>query len=328
MTFRKIPHSLLLQMADGQFHSGEKIGELLGVSRAAVWKQLQKLEELGLAFESVKGKGYRLLNYLDFLSAEAIIAGLPAGTIAPSIVIHDVIDSTNAELLRQLSAQPLAPGSCVLAEMQQSGRGRRGRQWVSPYGRNIYFSMLWRFERGMASLDGLSLLVGLCVVRALHKQSANRFQLKWPNDVLVQGKKLAGILLEIVGDPTGLCHVVIGIGVNVNWRKDGVSTGIDQPWTSLIDIEGQAVNRNLLVAALLHELLTALPVFEERGFSAFADEWQRYDAFAGSDVVLQMGDQMIHGVADGISHNGELRLKTAAGVQSFNGGEVSLRRKL
>lgn len=329
MTLKKVPQTLLRLMADGQFHSGEEIGELMGISRAAVWKQLQKLEELGLAFESVKGKGYRLLDVLDFLDEEAIAACLADVQPKPQIHIHDVIDSTNAELLRLLTQSPLPQQACcVLAEMQQAGRGRRGRQWVSPYGRNLYFSMLWSFERGMASLDGLSLLVGLCVLKAMQPRVLQTLQLKWPNDVLADRQKLAGILLEIVGDPTGLCHVVIGIGVNVNWQKDGRASGIDQPWTSLSALAGQAVERNSLVAALLRELLVVLPRFAQQGFAPFADAWQQHDAFAGQEVMLQSGEQVVLGVAAGVGEKGELKLLTAQGVQLFHGGEVSLRRRL
>lgn len=328
MTHKKIPQHLLALMSDGEFHSGEKIGELLGVSRAAVWKQLQKLEELGLSFESIKGKGYRLETQLDFMSAADISALLIKTYPVPEISVHEVIDSTNAEILRLIQTNTISKGHTVLAEMQQTGRGRRGRQWVSPFGRNVYLSMLWSFERGMASLDGLSLVVGLCVVKALQRQSAKRLELKWPNDVLCEGKKLAGILLEVVGDPTGLCHVVIGIGINVNWKKNGVSTGIDQPWTSLLEINDAYMDRNPLVAALINELLQALPVFDDQGFAYFADEWQQYDAFIGKEVVIQMGDNMIVGVAAGVTDKGELKLQTPQGIQTYNGGEVSLRKKL
>lgn len=326
MSQRKVPEQLLRLMADGEFHSGERIGELLGVSRAAVWKQLQKLEELGLQLESVKGKGYRLSAPLDFLSAEIIREKL-SGLWVPEIVVHDVIDSTNAEVLRAINSGAVSKAYTVLAEMQQSGRGRRGRQWISPYGRNVYLSLPWSFERGMASLDGLSLVVGLCVVKALEVHCTRALQLKWPNDVLCDGRKLAGILLEIVGDPTGLCHVVIGIGINVNWQKEGASTGIDQPWTSVLEINGEPCPRNALVASLLHELIRALPIFDQQGFAPFMQEWQRYDAFRDCEVAIQLGERFIFGTAAGVTDKGEIRIVTSEGIQVFNGGEVSLRRK-
>lgn len=326
MSQRKVPEQLLRLMADGEFHSGEKIGELLGVSRAAVWKQLQKLEELGLQLESIKGKGYRLTSPLDFLSADIIREHL-SGAHVPEIIVHDVIDSTNAEVLRVINSGDVKKAYAVLAEMQQLGRGRRGRQWISPYGRNVYLSLPWSFERGMASLDGLSLVAGLCVVKALEAHCARPLQLKWPNDVLCDGRKLAGILLEIVGDPTGLCHVVIGIGINVNWQKEGVSTGIDQPWTSLLEINGGLCQRNLLAASLLQELTTTLPLFDQQGFEPFAAQWQQYDAFRDCEVAIQLGERFIFGTAAGVTNKGEIRIVTHEGIQVFNGGEVSLRRK-
>lgn len=322
---KKIPHELLALMADGQYHSGEKIGELLGVSRAAVWKQLQKLQALQLQFESVKGRGYRLKDRLDFLSQDAISACMQHKECR--VEVHHQLDSTNAYLLRCLQQGGLARGHCVLAETQTSGRGRRGRPWLSPYGKNLYFSMHWQFEQGMASLDGLSLLVGLSVADALQSRANNTLQLKWPNDVLHDKRKLAGVLLEVTGDPTGLCHVVIGVGVNINWRPDTAS-GIDQPWTSLSQIGGDWHDRNLVMADILTQLLSRLPVFEREGFAPFVDDWQALDAFAGQEAVVRQGEACTFGIASGVTDKGELCLATDNGVQTFNGGEVSLRLTL
>lgn len=323
---KKIPHELLSLMADGEFHSGEKIGEVLGVSRAAVWKQLQKLEALQLPVESVKGKGYRLKDKLDFLCHETISAYL-ADTVPVELEVHHQLDSTNAHLLRRLQQGPPGKGYCVLAETQSNGRGRRGRVWQSPYGRNLYFSMHWQFEQGMTSLDGLSLLVGLSVARALQARADNSLLLKWPNDVLYKKSKLAGVLLEVTGDPTGLCHVVIGVGININWQSEA-ATGIDQPWTSLMQITGDWHDRNKIMAEILGNLHDNLPVFEKQGFAPFVNDWQELDAFAGQEAVLKQGDDSIFGIAKGVTEKGELQLLTDSGVQVFNGGEVSLRLKL
>lgn len=329
MSLKNISKILLETLSDGEFHSGEQLGEQLGVSRAAVWKQLQKLEGLGLAVVSVRGKGYRLQQRIDFLSQSRVESLLsPTLSISPQLHSYDVLGSTNAHILRLLNQQSLDKAYCVSAEMQEAGRGRRGREWHSPFGQNLYFSLLWRFEQGMAMLDGLSLVVGLALLRALQKVSDKKFELKWPNDVLYQGKKLAGILLEVVGDPTGVCHVVMGVGVNVNSGKDTGETIIDQAWTSLYDIEGHKIDRERLLAETLNELLQALPLFEQQGFTAFAEQWAQYDAFYGQEVFVQLGDKAIYGIADGVSHTGELRLINHNGLQLFNGGEVSLRRKL
>lgn len=320
---KKIPRALLELMADGDFHSGEKIGELLGISRAAVWKQLQKMEELQLPVESVKGKGYRLAQPLDFLDARQVseLSGLSL-----PVQVYDELDSTNAFLLRGLQDRRVEPGVCVLAESQSSGRGRRGRNWHSPYGRNVYFSLLWQFDRGMAALDGLSLLIGLSLLEALQDMELD-LSLKWPNDVLSNKRKLAGVLLEASGETHGPCHVVIGVGINVN-QPETMTTGIDQPWTSLLQLTGQYHNRNALVAKLLGSLSAKLPAFDRDGFAPFADSWRAVDAYAGREVVLTLGDREVFGVANGVSDNGELRLETASGVQHYNGGEVSLRLTL
>ncbi len=328
MSFKTIPKTLLQTLADGEFHSGEELGEQLGVSRAAIWKHLQKIERLGLGVESVRGKGYRLRQKIDFLSRPTVEKQLSLKAQVSELHLYDVLDSTNAHILRLLQEEKLGKGYCVCAEMQESGRGRRGREWHSPFGQNLYVSFLWRFEQGMTALDGLSLVVGLSLVRALKSVSDKTYQLKWPNDLLYRGQKLAGILLEVVGDPTGICHVVMGVGINVNSSKDSTDKTIDQPWTSLYDIEGQLVDRNLLLAELLNALSETLPMFEKQGFSAFVEEWKLHDAFFGEEVFVQLGDKAIYGVADGVSHTGELRLLNYEGVKLFNGGEVSLRRKL
>lgn len=211
------PIKLILNLlADGQFHSGEELGELLNVSRAAVWKHLQKMESLGIQIQSVKGRGYCIESGLDLLCANKI------KNIAPCIdqfnlrlELFSSIDSTNSYLLRH---SDLAGRICV-AELQTQGRGRRGRAWVSPYAQNVYLSIGWGFDGGVAVIEGLSLAVGVAIAHALQKQGVSGIELKWPNDVLYCGKKLAGILIEMVGDPSGYCQVVIGVGVNVDRKS-------------------------------------------------------------------------------------------------------------
>ena len=319
---KKIPDELLELLNDGEFHSGEAIGRVLGISRAAVWKQLQKFDALGLALESVKGKGYRLLDVVDALSVEQASEGL-AGI---NIEVFQEIDSTNAEILRRVSAAEVASGSVVVAEQQAAGRGRRGREWVSPFGKNLYFSMLWNFSGGAASLDGLSLVVGISVVEALESLGVKDAGLKWPNDVLVGNKKLAGVLLEIAGDATGLCHVVIGVGLNVNMRM-GESHGITQAWTSLAQCLGEAQNRSAVLNKVLQRLLENVAMFESEGLRPFAKTWLAYDAFAEKEVVVTLGDRQIFGVAKGITDAGLLRVDVEGEIKTFNGGEVSLRRR-
>ncbi len=320
---KKIPEALLALLSDGQFHSGVAIGEALGVSRAAVWKQLQKLDELGLTLESVKGKGYRLPGGLDHLDADIIAAGLTL----PAVEILTDIDSTNAEMLRRLAGAEVPSGSVLVAEQQSAGRGRRGREWVSPFAKNLYFSMVWNFANGAAALDGLSLVVGLSVVEALHALGVGKARLKWPNDVLFEGQKLAGVLLEISGDATGLCHVVVGVGLNVKMRPED-SSGISQAWTSVERCLGQSVDRSEVLNQVLARLLVNIAQFQQQGLGPFITPWSTYDAFAAKDVVVSLGERQIFGVSRGIDERGQLLLDVNGQLQSFNGGEVSLRRVL
>lgn len=317
---------LIAILADGAFHSGEELGERFGISRTAVWKQLQKLQELtGLAFESVKGRGYRLPGGIELLDQEAILS--PVSTFADgllaSISLHDQVDSTNRLAMEQ--AQAGAPrGTVIFAEQQLAGRGRRGRSWISPFGCNIYCSVVWEFNNGAAALEGLSLAVGVAVAKALGDVGVADLELKWPNDVMWQGRKLAGILLEMTGDAAGRCQVIVGIGINVAMTSTQAAV-VDQPWCDVITAAGRPVSRNRLAGCLLSHLLPLLAEFEREGFAGFQHEWSLFDRMQGKQVVIHFGDQMVFGVAAGVGENGALGVDTELGRQWFHGGEVSLR---
>lgn len=313
---------VLQVLRDGQFHSGEALGAVLGVSRAAVWKRLEHLEaELGLEMHRVRGRGYKLASPLSLLEPEAIVAACRAQGWEAQIL--DSVDSTNAEVLRCLAAGAPAP-FLVLAERQDSGRGRRGRQWVSPFAENLYYSLGLRLEGGVFSLDGLSLSVGLAVLRCLREQGVVEAGLKWPNDLLVAGRKIAGVLLELSGDPAGECQVVIGIGVNVNMLP-GSRVVIDQPWTSLRECVGRLVDRTALALALGRWLQHYLSLHAQGGFAALREEWEACHLWQGKEVSLLAGPQRIDGVVLGVDSLGALRLDVAGQERQFSGGELSLR---
>jgi len=310
---------LLTLLKDGRFHSGEALGAVLGVSRSAVWKQLQLLEsELNLTVYKVRGRGYRLATPLSLLDAERI-AGFATKASWP-VLIHDEIDSTNAEALRLIASGQAAP-FLVLAERQSAGRGRRGRAWLSPFAQNLYYSLVLRVEGGMRQLEGLSLVVGLAVRQTLISLGVVSAGLKWPNDVLVDNRKVAGILLELVGDPADVCHVVLGIGINVNMQE----ADIDQAWTSLALECGQLIDRNQLVALLSDNLQAYLARHREQGFSGLQAEWEEAHLWQGRPVSLIAGVNSIDGTVLGVDRQGALRLEVDGVEKSFSGGELSLR---
>ncbi|MDQ2078206.1 bifunctional biotin--[acetyl-CoA-carboxylase] ligase/biotin operon repressor BirA [Marinimicrobium sp. ABcell2] len=319
---------LLILLADGEFHSGQELGDHLGVSRTAVWKHLQKLEVLGLPLTSSRGHGYCLEGGLELFDSDVLRAHLtPAAREAlTELELFPLTDSTNA---RAMAKAALGRGGYVcLAEQQSAGRGRRGRHWVSPFGKNIYLSLSWCFESGAAALEGLSLAVGVALVRVLKELGLPELALKWPNDVLCHRSKLAGVLLEMTGDPSGACQVVVGVGLNVD-MPEPASTGIDQPWTdvqSTLRKEGlPPVSRNFLAAALISELLVLLKDYETKGFEAYRKEWLALDAFAGREVELRATDRVIRGRVVGVGETGALCLDVNGEQQFFYGGEVSLR---
>ena len=311
--------TLLKLLKDGRFHSGEALGAALGVSRSAVWKQLQHLEaELGLSIHKVRGRGYQLSTSLVLLDPSEI---LRASSCEWPALAYDSIDSTNAEALRLIERGQAAP-FLVLAERQTAGRGRRGRKWVSPFAENVYYSLVLRIEGGMRQLEGLSLVVGLAVMQTLRELSIPGVGLKWPNDVLVGQKKIAGILLELVGDPADVCHVVLGVGINVNMQA---TDEVDQQWTSMRLESGKVFDRNHLVAALGVTLQRYLALHQAGGFLAIQAEWEQNHLWQGRDVSLIAGVNKIDGQVVGIDSQGALRLRVAGVEKVFSGGELSLR---
>ncbi|WP_122286176.1 bifunctional biotin--[acetyl-CoA-carboxylase] ligase/biotin operon repressor BirA [Pseudomonas syringae group genomosp. 3] len=312
--------TLLKLLADGAFHSGQVLGESLGVSRSAVWKQLQQLEsDLGIEVHKVRGRGYRLATPIVLLDPAAIVeSGMPGEW---SVRTYDSIDSTNAEASRLIALGAPMP-LLVVAEQQTAGRGRRGRKWVSPFAENLYYSLVLRIDGGMRQLEGLSLLVGLAVMNVLRDMGVQGAGLKWPNDVLVGRQKIAGILLELIGDPADVCHVIIGVGVNVNMR---VSTEVDQLWTSVRLQTGAPADRNTIAARISAQLEALLAVHRQEGFLAFQKEWEQGHLWQGAAVKLLSGIETVEGVVLGVDSLGALRLEVNGLEKSFSGGELSLR---
>ena len=311
---------LLEMLQDGRFHSGEEIGGMLGISRSAVWKKIKKINsQFGLVVHSVSGRGYRLAKEMIALAPSKNFSGKH---LAWNIQLFSVLDSTNAESLRRLNQGHVAPFA-VVAEQQTSGRGRRGKAWVSPFGENLYFSLVIANDQGVRGLEGLSLVVGLAVVEALRKVGVLNVGLKWPNDVLASGKKIAGVLVELAGDLADVCNVVIGIGINANMLVS--NEGIDQEWTSASIETGALVDRNALLVELQKQLDEYLSAHAKQGFSAFLGEWDRNDLWRGQLVELSSGERKVSGVVKGVDPTGALKLLVGEDLQVFSGGELSLR---
>ncbi len=309
---------LLTLLADGEFHSGEKIGELLGVSRTSVNNYIKALQEIGLDIYKVTGKGYRSAVPIDLLNADKI------KQLSKNKMVHveQILDSTNQWLLDRIPN--LQNGQSCISEYQLAGRGRRGRTWISPFASHLYFSFYWRFDSGIDKVSGLSLLVGIATVNALEKVGVQGVSLKWPNDLYYQGKKLAGILIELNAQATEACHTVIGIGINVRMPPEQAKL-IDQPWIDLHHLTSASVDRNLLSATLINELQTLLPQYEQTGLQPYLSRWFDLDCFLNKTVNLLIAGKSKQGICRGINESGALLLECDGQVEAYIGGEISLR---
>ena len=326
--------SLLRQLADGKFLSGEELAATVGLTRARVSQVLKDAEAAGIALERIKGRGYRLLeppNFLDPAAVRARLATLDAecGVATPvTVEVVDEIDSTSSELMRRMQQRDVH-GVALAAEWQTAGRGRRGRTWTGVFGGSLTFSLGWRFEQGAGFLAGLSLAVGVAVARALEAEGFAGVALKWPNDLIHRHLKFGGILIELNGDALGPSTTVIGIGLNVrlpaNARKD-----IAQPVTDLVTIAGRkasAIDRNRLFARLLAELAAVLARYTNEGFAPFAAEWQHRHAYQGKMVRLLLPDgAAVTGKVAGVDASGALVLADGPRRARFLSGEITLRR--
>lgn len=279
---------------------------------------------MGLTLHAVRGRGYRLPEPPEWLDGDAIARGLGPAAAAYAIHVLDHVDSTNTALM-DAALRGAGDGTLYCAEYQQSGKGRRGRHWHSVLGGSLTFSVLWRFETGLQSLSGLSLAAGLAVARAVNRHSQHLARLKWPNDVLVDYRKLAGVLVEVQGDMHGPAFAVVGIGLNVRLSA-AQRDAIDQAVVDLAEM-GVTAGRNELLADCLRELHAVLVVFRERGFAALREHWVALDAYAGRAVGLSLPDaRSVQGVACGVDDMGALLLRdTGSGLRPYSGGEISLR---
>ncbi|MBN1379969.1 MAG: bifunctional biotin--[acetyl-CoA-carboxylase] ligase/biotin operon repressor BirA [Gammaproteobacteria bacterium] len=323
--------ALVALLSDRQFHSGEYLGKQLGLSRAAIWKQIRSLQNDGLLIESVHAKGYRLLSRIELLDKDSILLLLPDEQKQKiRLEIFEALESSNQYLMASAPGVDSNTIPVCLVEKQTAGRGRRGKRWQTPYATAIALSLRWKFETDASALAGLSLATGVAVLRTLAANNLYDVNLKWPNDLVCGNKKLAGILIEIVGDAAGPCEVVIGIGLNVtNSTANSAASmlDVDQAWTDVISqvSDKNAVSRNRIAASLISHLLEMLVSFEEQGFQPFRDEFEKKDALLGREVCVQYPGRKITGVACGVNESGGLLLQLDNEVVTITSGDVSVR---
>ncbi len=316
---------ILSALSNGKFHSGESLGIELGISRTAVAKHVKGLAELGVDIYRVTGKGYRLSSAITLLDKHKISDYYQQENGSElKLKLESVTTSTNGNLISMIrDGEELEKGQVVIAECQTAGRGRRGRKWISPFGAHLYLSMYWQLDGAQAAM-GLSLAMGLAVREAILKVTGVETQLKWPNDVMVDGKKIAGILVELEGQPDGPCHVVVGVGLNVKMPEEQ-ARDITQPWTDLSLETKEPVDRNLLSAELIRSFHQWMTRYEDLGFKAMAGMWNDYNAYQGKPVKLAVGANVYQGVCLGVDEQGGVMITSDGTTKVYYGGEISLR---
>ena len=321
---------LLALLADGEFKSGEDLAKRLHVTRSAVWKLIGKMRALGISIEAVSRQGYRLSHAVELYDDDVIRNTLSANAQA---AIHRLdalltVDSTNRFLL-DAASPPVGEASVCVAEVQTAGRGRRGRQWLAPFGSGVCMSFSWQFADAPPTFSALSLAVGIAVVRALRRFGATAVQLKWPNDLVWNQRKLAGILIDMRGEAGGPARVVIGIGLNLRLPAS-VRLALAEQQAALVTdlhevLKDRTPNRNVLVAGLIDELISVLRQFERDGFSAFHGEWQTHDSLRNAPVRVLAASESINGIARGVAADGSLTVEVNGQLRQFMSGDVSLR---
>lgn len=316
------PLALLKLLSDGLCHSGESLGEALGMSRAGAWKQIQSLRQQGVEIDAVTGEGYRLPQPLELLDADSLQARLGAVYPHAQLIYAPVLGSSNQRVREHIEQQGLEHPVLALCEYQEQGRGRRGRSWQAGFAQGVLLSVAMRVPCPAVQLGGLSLACGVEVAKALQLQGVSGLQLKWPNDLLLGTKKLGGILIELSGETEGPCDVIVGLGLNVGAAPEGL--GGD----SLGAAHLPGFSRKQLTQLCAEALLRVLCKYAQQGFGAWQSDWQALHAHQGREVIIKQHQGDIAGVCLGVDGQGALRLATAAGEQAFFAGDVSLRGAL
>ncbi|MDT9587709.1 MAG: bifunctional biotin--[acetyl-CoA-carboxylase] ligase/biotin operon repressor BirA [Candidatus Arsenophonus melophagi] len=317
MKYEILPLKLIQILSDGSRHSGKKLGELLGITQSTIDQHIHTLRQWGIQVIVNNNLGYQLVKKIDLLDYELIFGLVRHG----NIIVKSVINSTNQYLLE--SIDQLNSGDVCIAEYQTFGRGRRGRYWVSPFGCNINLSLYWHLHRGPTTAIGLSLVVGIVIAETLNKIIGNNIKLKWPNDLYLNEKKIAGILIEMISSPGNTAHIVIGIGLNVSMSCNDIKKS-NQEWTNL-EQDGVSIERNIIASQIILALRHELVQFEKYGFIPFIKRWLVLDNFLHKKVKLHIGNQIEIGIVKGINEYGAILLEQNCKIFSYIGDEISLR---
>lgn len=317
------PPTLISLLADGEWHSGSDLAARLGVTRATVSVRIRKLAELGLSVYSVVGRGYRLEQPGDFLAAGVIRTAL-VGEVRSrieDIQIFETIDSTNNVLDR------MDDGSTrmAVAEFQTAGRGRTERRWVTQFGCNLHLSVIHRLREPQAPLTALSPIIGVELARVLADPGTAGMGLKWPNDLMLDGAKVGGILIDYRGEAGGDTRLIVGIGINVSMDPE-MAAGIDQSWTTLARHAASLPPRNELAARTTEAVMSALDRFATGDNAHLADEWRIYDTLADQSVTAIGSNAPASGVARGLNADGSLRIEAEGRVSRVYSGDVRVRK--
>ncbi|NNJ90868.1 MAG: bifunctional biotin--[acetyl-CoA-carboxylase] ligase/biotin operon repressor BirA [Gammaproteobacteria bacterium] len=322
---RSTNKAIIRILADGNFHSGQAIAAQLQLSRTAVWKKIQSLKaELGLTIHAVTGKGYWLPGGLDLVNKQDLVASISDKDVY--VAVFSSIDSTNQHMLECADIDDQRWGVCV-AEMQTQGRGRRGRQWLSSYGRNIQMSIGVYLNMPMVDVSGLSLAAGVVLAQFLEDTGVDQGALKWPNDIHINGKKVAGLLLEVKGEAEGPVKAVLGVGLNLD-MSETEGSNITQPFTDIKShLNGVLPSRTTMVSDLTERLYLAIQEYQQKGLAGFLELWKRYDLYLGQEVIITSAANQFQGIYRGLDEQGRLLLETRQSIKIFSAGEVSLRKQ-
>ncbi len=319
---------VLTLLDNKRYYSGQALAQRLNVTRAAIHNCIVKIESLGILVERIRGVGYRLMQPIDLLNHDEIQSKLSVSVADKLAQMHCLqeIDSTN-RYASELESPQVGALSVVLAEMQTAGKGRRGRQWISPYAANIYMSILWPLQRPLHESGMLSPMLAISMLTALEQLGVTGLSLKWPNDIYCHNKKLAGLLIKCSGEISGGCKMVVGMGVNV-LMSQFENINIDQHWTDMSShTQGEHYSRNDVVAKLIDNAVSALVQFESNVIEDLVGTWSQWDIMKDKPVELHSAQTIQTGVARGIDNDGCLLLETSNGMEKISAGDVSLRAR-